>query len=86
VKRFNTNNNYNLPFLRLYTFCSDQYIAGGGGAIAINFLAVDRAMDYFEVDLDERVEFYENVRSVASEVLRLQHEEAEANRKAAQKK
>lgn len=43
-------------------------------------------MDYFEVDLDERVEFYENVRSVASEVLRLQHEEAEANRKAAQKK
>lgn len=79
---------YNIPFLKVYAFCSDQYIVGGGGAIAINFLAVDRAMDYFEIDLDERVEFYDNIRSLVSQVLVFQRQdsEAEEKRKAAHNK
>lgn len=76
----------NAPFLRLYIFCSDQYIVGPGGAIGLNFLAVDRAMEYFEIDKEERIEFYEKVRELASIVLSLQHKEQEAKRKAAQKK
>ena len=34
----------NLPFQRLYSFCSDQYLVGSGGAFAINFLAVDNRL------------------------------------------
>ena len=76
----------NAPYLQLYTFCSDQYIVGAGGAIGLNLLAVDKAMDYLEVPGDERADFYEKVRTVAAKVLNLQHKEAETKRKAAQKK
>jgi len=69
----------------LYSFCSDQYLVGSGGAFAINFLAVDKGMDYFEIGQEERVEFYEKVRFLASKVISLQQEEQEANRKASQK-
>ena len=70
------------PYLYLYDFCSDQYIVGAGGAIALNFIAVDRAMDYFEIDLDEREEFYNRVRLINSIKLDLQYKEQEAKRKA----
>ena len=76
----------NAPYLQLYTFCSDQYIVGAGGAIGLNLLAVDKAMDYLEVPGDERADFYEKVRTVAAKVLNLQHKEAETKRRAAQKK
>ncbi len=76
----------NAPYLRLYLFCSDQYIVSAGGAVALNLLAVDKAMDYFEIDLEERSDFYEKVRTVAAKVLNLQHKEAETKRRAAQKK
>lgn len=47
---------------------------GPGGVVGLNFVAVDRVMDYFEIDLDERCEFYESVRLIVSEVLEIQHE------------
>lgn len=75
-----------LPYLQLYTFCSDQYIVGGGGAIGLNFLAVDRAMDYFDIDQEERIDFYEHVRLIASVVLDRQYKDQESKRKAAAKK
>ena len=55
---------------------------GPGGAIGLNFVAVDRAMDYFEVDLDERVEFYDKVRTIAAIVLTEQYKQREAESKA----
>ena len=55
---------------------------GSGGAIGLSFLAVDRAMDYFEVDLDERVEFYDKVRTIAAIVLTEQYKQREAEMKA----
>jgi hypothetical protein len=67
-------------------FCSDQYIIGGAGAVAINFLAVDRAMDYFNIAMDERVEFYEKVRLLSSTVLSLQHREQDEKMKASRRK
>ena len=67
-----------IPYIQLYTLCSDQYIISSGGAIGLNFLAVDRAMDYYEIDQDERLEFYEKVRLIASTVLDLQHQAAKA--------
>ena len=72
----------NRPYLELYQFVSDQYIMGPGGAIGLSFLAVDRAMDYFEVDLDERVEFYDKVRTIAAIVLTEQYKQREAEMKA----
>ena len=53
-----------------------------GGAIGLSFLAVDRAMDYFEVDPDERVEFYDKVRTIAAIVLTEQYKQREAESKA----
>ena len=55
---------------------------GPGGAIGLSFLAVDRAMDYFEVDLDERVEFYDKVRTIAAIILTEQYKQREAEMKA----
>ena len=76
----------NAPYLQLYTFCSDQYIVGAGGAIGLNLLAVDKAMDYLEVPSDERADFYDRVRTIASKVLSLQYKDQESKRRAAQKK
>ena len=59
---------------------------GPGGAIGLNFVAVDRAMDYFEVDLDERVEFYDKVRTLAAIVLTEQYKQREAEMKAKARK
>ena len=76
----------NSPFLQLYLFCSDQYIVSAGGAIGLNLIAVDKAMDYFNIDQDERVEFYEKVRLIAGKVLSLQYKDQEAKRKASSNK
>ena len=76
----------NQPYLLLYQFVSDQYIMGPGGAIGLNFLAVDRAMDYFEVDPDERVEFYDKVRTIAAIVLTEQYKQRDAEMKAQSRK
>lgn len=73
----------NRPFLQLYHFCSDQLLLGAGGPVALNFLAVDRAMDYFEVDPDERVEFYEKVRGISRGVLDKRFEQQEQERRLA---
>jgi len=53
---------------------------GPGGAIGLNFLAVDRAMDYFHIDEDERVEFWLKVNHISSTVLNERHKEAEEER------
>lgn len=77
---------FNKPYLTLYGFCSDQYIVGPGGAVGLSFLAVDRAMDYFEINQDERVDFWNKVRTLAAGVLARQHKAAEAARAANQKR
>jgi len=70
----------NRPYLQLYGFCSDQLIIGSGGAVGINLLAVDKAMDYFEVDMDERAHFFNQVRTITSIVLSEQYKEQEQQR------
>ena len=54
--------------------------------MGLNFLAVDRAMDYFEIDADERIEFYEKGRMVAAVVLSEQYKQREAEMKAQTRK
>lgn len=54
--------------------------------MALNFLAVDRAMDYFKIDLDERIEFYERVRFVSAIVLAEQHKDQQQKLEAARRK
>lgn len=58
---------------------------GAGGAVALNALAVDKFMDYYDIDFDERLEFQEKVKQIAQRVLTLQHKDQEAKRKAAAK-
>lgn len=77
---------WSMPYIQLYTLCSDQYVISNNGAIGLNFLAVDRAMDYYEIDQDERLEFYEKVRLIASTVLELQHQAAKAELEANKRK
>ena len=72
----------NQPFLELYSYCSDQLIMGPSGGIGLNLLAVDRAMDFFEIDEGERKEFYSVVRRICSEVLQVQYKDQEAKMKA----
>lgn len=56
---------------------------GPGGAVALNFLAVNQIMtEIFEIDADERKEFYEKVRRVSNEVLEIQYKDQEARAKA----
>ena len=52
----------------------------------MNFLAVDRAMDYFEIDLTERADFYEKVRMVSAVVLSVQHKEQQRKLQEARRK
>lgn len=54
---------------------------GPSGAIGLNLLAVDRAMDFFEIDDDERKEFYSVVRRICSDVLHEQNLEQQAKMK-----
>lgn len=60
----------NRPYLDLYRLCSDQYIMGPGGAIGLNALAIDRMMDYREVDMDEREDFLMKVKLIAAHVIK----------------
>lgn len=75
----------NRPFLHLYQFCSDQLLISAGGPVGLNLLAVDRAMDYFNIDQSERLEFYETVRYLSSIIISKQLEKQEADRKAAKR-
>ena len=76
----------NRPYLELYKLCSDQYIMGPGGAVGLNALAVDRMMDYREVEIDEREDFLMKVKLVAAHVIKeiRKADEAEAAQRKSQ--
>ena len=65
----------------MYNMCSDQYLLGAGGAIGLNFLAVERIALYAGVPEDEILDFWERVRFITSVVLSEQHKDAESKRK-----
>lgn len=69
------------PYLLLYNLVSDQYIIGAGGAVGLNFLAVERIALRAGVPDDEVLDFYEKVRLVCSVVLNEQNKEQERKRK-----
>lgn len=59
---------------------------GPGGAVGLNLLAVDKAMDYYGVAEDERLEFAAKVKTITSLVLSISYREQEAKREASMKK
>jgi len=69
------------PYLHLYNLCSDQYIVGPGGALGLNFLAVEKIALRAGVPDDEILDFYEKLRNICSTVLEQQYEESERKRK-----
>lgn len=69
---------YNTPILQLYRACQGQYIAGSGGIIGLNDMAIGHAMDYyFEVDPEDRLELSLKVRHLASMIIDHQRKDAE---------
>ena len=54
---------------------------GPEGPVALNMLAIDQAMNDYNVDKDERVEFSSTVRSIANMIFAAQIEEANKKRK-----
>ena len=51
---------------------------GPGGAVCLNLLAIDRVLDYYSVDMSERMEFQDKVQVIANKVLSCHHADAEA--------
>jgi len=65
----------------LYQQCSDQWIVGPSGAVALNLLAVEQTMKYLKVPKDERLLFSMKARQIGQYVLKFQQDAAEAKRK-----
>ena len=61
--------------------CSDQYLLGAGGAIGLNYLAVESIALRAGVPEDEVLDFWEKARLITSVVLNEQHKDAESKRK-----
>ena len=76
----------NLPYFELYFYCQDQYIIGPDGPVALNLLAVNQAMEDFNIDKDERIEFSLAVRGIATIIYGEVAQERLEKIKAAQKK
>lgn len=48
-------------------------IFGPGGAVAINIIAVDIVMGYYDIDHDDRLDIHHDVQSIADIVLSEQY-------------
>ena len=68
--------NFNIPFFTLYNYCQGQYIMGPGGPVALCMLAVNQAMDDYQIDKEEKIEFSLKVRRIANVIISAQAEEA----------
>lgn len=66
----------NIPYFTLYYYCQDQYIMGEGGPVGLNMLAINQAMQDYQIDEDEKVEFSLKVRQIAYVVISSRMEEA----------
>ena len=49
---------------RIYSDCSDQLLLGFGGAVSINIVAINLILDCYSVELEERLDFYRDVRHI----------------------
>lgn len=56
----------NEPYVILYYYCQDQYIMGPQGPVALDMRAINQAMDDYNIDPDERIEFSTVVRRIAN--------------------
>ena len=65
------------PYLVLYRMCNDQLIVGPGGAIGLNYQAVESIALRLGVPDDEVFDFYSKVRLITSVVLDEQRKEQE---------
>ena len=68
------------PYLLLYQLCNDQYLLGASGAVALNFIAVERIALLAGVSSEEMLDFWDKLRLISSIVLDMQYKEQERKR------
>ena len=66
---------YNVDVLHLYRACSDQVLSGPSGAIGLNDIAINVAMDnYFKVEKRHKLALSSSVRQLFSYILKDQND------------
>ncbi len=60
---------YNEGVFLIYNECGDQYLMGSMGAVGLNMLAIELAMEYLDIDKKERLHFNREVRRFGSIVI-----------------
>lgn len=59
---------------------------GPSGPVALDLIAIEKAMDVYHIDEDERIDFSITVRKIANTVFSAQAEEAERKAEQARRK